>query len=1011
MSIERSDDYLNISIGGFSDGKADTVITNEYGQVIFISMMGYSSTINMIKPMLNSDRTHTICVDNKYSSTSNFKYTIKTKKATNSDYMHMIAYANDTYNTKDNNETYTSYIFTNNEANIDKELYKRLVKYSSIPILEEWIPYIRARLESQSRFRCLDTKVYNLQDRQPLICYVLIGTRGVLENIVHEGLNTKEINIDGSNEHSIVLDSCTGLDNYLQLFGEGLAKKIQMSFRPKFIPGEDTYDNYLYNIDDYVYYNAGVNLYEAQRSAIQAIVNNMDLNKNTFLVGEMGAGKTLMASSACYVHNANKNKGINVLVMCPSHLVNNWKNEIARFIPNSRSYIIHNVEELLAIKDRLEDPYKIENSFVIMSKEIAKIGYGNRPAVLFKRVGYYQNEHGDMIKANNVFVCPECGQVLTKIINVPAYPGSNRKVKRKVPLELTDFAKEYSYNDICTNDVKIYDPKEEIYKTVMCKNKLWTAMNRDDENLQWVKLGKSGWFHVDSIDILMDYYLNSGVKMTKKDAELFDNLSDQHNSLIRTGEIDRRFNGTKKYPVAKYIKKRMPNVFDYGIFDEAQAYKGKTEQGHAFHILAQSCRKTITMTGTLMNGYVNSMYYLLYRLLPQAMKREGFNYEDEAEFNRIFGVNSTTTVMDGRTVKRRSNKLLPGISSLVFTKFLLNNTVFVSLEDMTEGLPNYTEIPYSVEMDETTARYYNGYEQFMRRMATGREGDKKYIRQYCRRMLTIPDAPHCMEDELSEENTVLFAAPEIEEFTTNKDLALLDIINTKVTAGEKVLVYYNDVGATNLGDHITLTINSYGYKSAELKASVKAEKREEFINKLVRDGYDVLICNPSLVETGLNLLDFTTIIFYQLGYNLNTMRQASRRSWRLSQKKDITVYFLYYSDTTQEATLSLMATKLHAAQSMEGKFSEEGLRAMSDNQDVLTQIASNVVDGIKNTVDQSLFQSANHVKQAGNVETVHNRKPNRIEVPMDSKGHRNAPSIFNRAPKPCIPKKLLKVRK
>ena len=36
MSIERSDDYLNISIGGFSDGKADTVITNEYGQVIFL---------------------------------------------------------------------------------------------------------------------------------------------------------------------------------------------------------------------------------------------------------------------------------------------------------------------------------------------------------------------------------------------------------------------------------------------------------------------------------------------------------------------------------------------------------------------------------------------------------------------------------------------------------------------------------------------------------------------------------------------------------------------------------------------------------------------------------------------------------------------------------------------------------------------------------------------------------------------------------------------------------------
>ena len=43
MSIERSDDYLNISIGGFNDGKADTVITNEYGQVIFLYNYMYAN--------------------------------------------------------------------------------------------------------------------------------------------------------------------------------------------------------------------------------------------------------------------------------------------------------------------------------------------------------------------------------------------------------------------------------------------------------------------------------------------------------------------------------------------------------------------------------------------------------------------------------------------------------------------------------------------------------------------------------------------------------------------------------------------------------------------------------------------------------------------------------------------------------------------------------------------------------------------------------------------------------
>ena len=1009
MSVEILDQYLTVTPRGHSECKADTVILNAYGEIVFISMLGYSSTIYATKRILNERDHYTMYLNGYYYSTLKEQYEVKIKK-TDSDYCHLVAYVKDKYEMHGDCESFTSYVYITEDKDIDEEIFKCFTKYSSIPMLREWIPYLKEVMMERSYIRETTTKQLDIGNRDQLICYEVRAYRTSVLSIIQEGLQRGRININGSNAHSSVLDDCRGLDNYLQLFGEGLAKKIQKSFKPKFTPGEDTYDNYLCNIDDYVYYNAGINLYEAQRSTVQAIVNNMKINRNTFLVGEMGAGKTLMASSACYVHNANKNKGFNALIMCPSHLVNNWKNEITRFIPNSRSYIVHNLEELLSIKDKLTDSYKIENSFVILSKEVAKIGYGNRPAVAFKKLAYYKNERGNMVEAHNVYVCPECGKVLTKIVNVPAYPGASRKVKRVVPLELSDLSKENSFNGYCTNEYKKYDAVKEEWVTKVCGNSLWTAANKDEEDSKWVKLGKSGWYHKDTIQILMDHYMTPGITMTKKDAELFENLSDQYNSMQRTGDVDNRFSGTKKYPIASYIKKRMNDVFDYGIFDEIQNYKGQTEQGHAFHILAQSCKRTINCTGTLMNGYVNSMYYLLYRLLPASMKAEGFNYEDEAEFNRIYGVSSTTSTFDGRQTKRRSAKLLPGISSLVFTKFLLNNTVFVSLEDMTEGLPNYTEIPYSVEMDETTERYYKSYESFMKRMASGNTEDKRFIRQYCRRMLTLPDALHCIEDEFDNENKVVFAAPQIEEFTNNKDLALIDIINAKVAAGEKVLIYYNDVGTTNLGDHIRLLINSYGYKAAELKASVKAEKREDYIKNLVKTGYDILICNPSLVETGLNLLDFTTIIFYQLGYNLNTMRQASRRSWRLSQDKDITVYFLYYKDTTQEATLSLMATKLHAAQSMEGKFSEEGLRAMSDNQDVLTQIASNVVDGIKNTVDQSLFKSANHIKSNSNREVNHYRSIERIAVPMNQEGRRHNRCLFRKS-KPTIKAETLQLFK
>ena len=127
----------------------------------------------------------------------------------------------------------------------------------------------------------------------------------------------------------------------------------------------------------------------------------------------------------------------------------------------------------------------------------------------------------------------------------------------------------------------------------------------------------------------------------------------------------------------------------------------------------------------------------------------------------------------------------------------------------------------------------------------------------------------------------------------NKEAKLLEIIQDKINNGEKVLVYYNTVNTTDLGEHLRAFLCSEDIKAFELRANVKAEKRMEYITKEVNKGAQVMITNPSLVETGLDLLDFTTIVFFQVGYNLSTMRQASRRSWRLSQTKDIQVYFIY----------------------------------------------------------------------------------------------------------------------
>ena len=130
------------------------------------------------------------------------------------------------------------------------------------------------------------------------------------------------------------------------------------------------------------------------------------------------------------------------------------------------------------------------------------------------------------------------------------------------------------------------------------------------------------------------------------------------------------------------------------------------------------------------------------------------------------------------------------------------------------------------------------------------------------------------------------------------------------------------------------------------------EKREDWLSRRLSAGTQVVITNPKCVETGLDLNAFTTLIFYSMGYNLFTLRQASRRSWRINQTAPrVEVYMLYYADTMQAKAMKLMASKLAVAGLIEGTFSEEGLAAMSDVQDMTSQMAKELMLGIKDNVE------------------------------------------------------------
>ena len=88
---------------------------------------------------------------------------------------------------------------------------------------------------------------------------------------------------------------------------------------------------------------------------------------------------------------------------------------------------------------------------------------------------------------------------------------------------------------------------------------------------------------------------------------------------------------------------------------------------------------------------------------------------------------------------------------------------------------------------------------------------------------------------------------------------------------------------------------------------------------------------------------FPDIFFYETGYSIYTLRQASRRSWRIGQRNNVNVKFFHYAGTMQETCVRLMGKKLLVSLAMEGKFANDGLQAIDEGDDILMAMARELV--------------------------------------------------------------------
>ena len=689
--------------------------------------------------------------------------------------------------------------------------------------------------------------------------------------------------------------------------------------------------------------------FDAQRKAVQAVSKLLiDRDEPSAVINaEMGTGKTMMAIAAAHV--LHKEGYERALVVCPPHLVYKWRREIKQTVPGAKVWILNGPDTLKKLLQlRLVSNKPTGPEFFVMGRVRMRMGFNWTPSFV-SRKRWHSGRDGDCGPIN-VAVCPDCW---TDIVDVDD-DGEPRALS---PIEAAE--KLNRRQMFCQS----------------CNGALWTltrgnAPAKTREQVLMESLTQIPTIGPKTAEKLVHKFgpgMLSG--MLEDNVYEFINLMDDDGELYFSDRQARRMErrmatmefsfGTGGYQPTEFIKRYLPRGF-FGVLiaDEGHEFKNDgSAQGQAFGVLASQCRKTILLTGTLMGGYADDLFYLLFRLNPGQMIKDGFKYNRGSlasagmSFMRSHGVlkdiykesSGSTDATSHRTAKGRQvvHRVSkgPGFGPQGIMRYVLPMTVFLKLKDIGGNvLPPYQEFFTGVEMtqeqSDANAKLTLALKQELSQAL--RCGDKTLLGVVLNALLAWPDC--CFRPEMvyhPRRRTLLASQGPIftDDEPSPKEQALIDICRKAKQNGRRTLVYSVYTGTRDTTARLKALLDREGFKVAVLRASVDASQREDWLLEQVDRGVDVIITNPELVKTGLDMLEFPTIVFMQSGWNVYTLQQASRRSWRIGQRQPVEVHFLGYLGTAQMTCLELMSKKIAVSQSTSGDMPDSGLDVLNQSGD------------------------------------------------------------------------------
>lgn len=818
-----------------------------------------------------------------------------------------------------------------------------MMQHYNTPMLAEWKEVLIERLIQNQMIETLHVSYFNYRDgseqamEDGFKAVRLAFSEYTLERTITEMIHHYEIPFALDAMHdSTTFDGLNNLTSYIERFAPDLARSVQQKVEIMFDPSRDKHHESIRELNLFANKNGLTGMFAPQADTVMSSIETLDNQSFNFLSGEMGVGKTLMGSVIPYAHaSKHGNQGYRAIVLSPKILLQKWERELKLRVPNAKVFQVSTYEDLAHLQHAPRRPdtpeYYIISQTAFKTNYPVQIAAKHRPEAseagvladyrengVIPNYGYGLNPLNDGItlvaQEGERYLCPSCGAS-----HKPEHFHQNGRVENA---------------SMSPSNKKCRD----------CKESLWTV----------------------------------------KDLPASSKL--------------------RKVSPAWYINKRFKRgFFEYLLVDEAHEYKsGATEIGKALGQLINHCSYKVMMTGTLFGGNATDLFYLLARLNPKKLKNENMNYYSENSFHRNYGVTEAVTTFSDVTNKFQTRKKRrPGINPTLYPMHLMPSAVFLEIADLGFALPPYQEEARFVELDSNMRAVYNDMftaaTEFHNEVKS-EDPDQSDFPEYnpvqvLNQINGWLDRPYRtnkigLRDRYGRFQTIYQVPDWLSEPTNNKLSQLFEDIDSELEENRKVLVYVKDVDGANpelgLDIHLYERLVDEGYNVGILRSGGATpfggkfptpENREKWLRKMQeKNGWDVLITNPSLVKVGLDLYDYPTILFYQYGMSSFEYMQAARRSWRIGQTKDVKVITYAYQNTPQQSYLEMLASKIDAALTIQGKLTEDGLRSLSESTSDLAQLAKSIMEGDALTDVETVHERFKRINKMTREGTIHDEE-------------------------------------